>query len=133
MKKIFFLLFIIGLIFPLSVFSLDVPAGLTGDVAEAITKGKILYDAYLKGPVKDYKILAQVNRAKDKIGDFCNFEYKPYAVDSGEGQIIYLIAEPQSQNQIVFGRHYIINRYMSEPQEGFGRSNRVTLSILMIK
>ena len=106
MKKTFFLLICISLLFPEFVFCLDVPKELADDVTEAMLNGENLYDVYLKGPVKEYGILELVDKAKDKIEDFCDFEYKAYTIDSEEGHIIYFIAEPPSQDQIAFGRHY---------------------------
>lgn len=106
MGKIFFSIICINFIFICSALCLEIPEDLTSEVIEARKNGKILFNIYSKGPAKDKEILKKIDEAKNKITDFCDFEYKAYALSSKQDIIIYFIAEPPSQDYIVFGRHY---------------------------
>ena len=106
--KILYVIIVLNILFTSSAFSADIPADLTNEVNSAITNGKLLFNSYSNGPVKDTELLKKINIQKSKINDFCEFEYLPYVVTSNNKEIIYLIAQGPKENQIVFGKHFKI-------------------------
>ena len=105
MRKIFIAIILFNLFFASFAFSLDIPLDLTNEINDAMDSGKLLFDIYSKGPAQQSK---EIDEAKNKIQDFCDFEYKPYIVKATGGDIVYFIAETPQEGAIVFGKHFKI-------------------------
>ena len=100
MKDIIPLLIFITLISPITAFCQGSSQDLRQDIEQAIINGKTLYGMYMKGPTQSKE--KEIENARAKITDFCEFTYQAYA----QGNTIYFIAEPPSPGGIVYGRHY---------------------------
>jgi hypothetical protein len=98
MKRLILTIIIIVLVLPLKSFCDDISQEMHQETEKAMKDGKALYEAYIKGPIA----IKDAEKEKNKINDFCEFQYKAYAVNGN----IYFIAEPTANEGIMFGRHY---------------------------
>lgn len=79
------------------------PQELNAQVSAAEADGLALFKADQQGAKPNEKDLAN---AQGKISDFCSNKYKPILVSKRGEKAIYLLAQPQLSDNLVFGRHY---------------------------
>lgn len=87
------------------------PAGYAADIPEeyleavhhAEAEGSALYDADMKGSAANQE---QIADAKTRISSFCDFSYIPVRVTENGEDVLFFLAQPRSDAEIVVGRHF---------------------------
>jgi hypothetical protein len=106
MKKIFRIVVILLLAYSGPAFGAGIPAEFTDEIRAAEQSGKILYDVVQRNPDGESAQNENLQKAREKVTDFCDLEYRAYNVSIGPEQAVYFIATPPEKGHIVFGRHY---------------------------
>lgn len=85
---------------------LDVPKELDSVAKTAENEGAALYFATQNPAPKED---SDIDMAKSRISDFCNFKYKAVPVMLQGKMAIFFLAQPPDSGGIVFGRHYKVS------------------------
>ncbi len=83
----------------------DPPQEYVEVIRSAEAEGLALYEADLKGAAANDKDLAE---AKSRISAFCAYPYLPVRVTENGQDVLFLLAQPRSDNEMVVGRHFRI-------------------------
>jgi hypothetical protein len=83
----------------------DIPQEYVEAIRSAEAEGLALYEADIKGAAVNDKDVAE---AKSRISTFCDYSYLPVRVtENGQG-VLFLLAQPRGDNEMVVGRHFRI-------------------------
>jgi hypothetical protein len=83
----------------------DIPPEYMDAVRQAEAQGLALYEAEQKGSPVDDKTVAET---KGQISTLCDFSYKAVRVAENGQEVMYLLGQPQHDNEMAVGRHFRI-------------------------
>lgn len=90
----------------------EIPSDLAPVISQVEASGRSLFDAFGSDTARESEA---VTAAKEKIKNFCDFKYKSVVIAKDGKNVVYFIALPPAQGQIVYGRHFRVEGDLVSP------------------